>query len=53
MSVLFCSVRSAPVRWRFCPVSGSFCLFSMCGGIPCFVGLLIMSSIFVLSVSVR
>jgi len=52
MSVFILSVRSAPVRWWFCPVSWSFCLFSMYGGIPCFVGLLIMSSIFVLSVSV-
>jgi len=52
MSVLFWSVRSAPVRCLFCPVSWSFCLFSRYGGIPCFVGFVIMSSIFVLSVSV-
>lgn len=52
MSVLFWSVRSAPIRCLFCPVSWSFCLFSMYDGMPCFVGLLIMSSIFVLSVSV-
>jgi len=53
MSVLFCSVRSAPIWCLVCPVSGSFCLFSMYVGMPCFVGLLIMSSSFVLSVSVR
>jgi len=52
MSVLFWSARSAPVRCLFSPVSWSFCLLSMYGGIPCFVGFVIMSSIFVLSVSV-
>lgn len=53
MSVFIFSVRSAPIRCWFCPVSWSFILLYMYGGMPCFVGFVMMSSRRSLSMSVR